>query len=43
MAGDGGGELMPDLSHLSEEERRIIEGVMHRHRLEEQREHEVVR
>lgn len=34
---------MPDLSHLTPEERAIIEGVMMRQRQEEQREHEVMR
>ncbi|XP_048481598.1 regulating synaptic membrane exocytosis protein 2 isoform X13 [Plutella xylostella] len=34
---------MPDLSHLTPEERAIIEGVMMRQRQEEQREHEIMR
>ncbi|XP_063633635.1 regulating synaptic membrane exocytosis protein 2 isoform X13 [Cydia splendana] len=34
---------MPDLSHLTPEERAIIEGVMLRQRQEEQREHEIMR
>lgn len=34
---------MPDLSHLTEEERRIIESVLMRQRLEEQQETEIVR
>lgn len=34
---------MPDLSHLTEDERRIIESVMHRHKIEEERESELVR
>ena len=33
----------PDLSHLTEEERRIIESVMQRQRREEDKENEVVR
>ncbi|XP_076044393.1 rab3 interacting molecule isoform X2 [Oratosquilla oratoria] len=39
MAADGG----PDLSHLTEAERRIIESVMHRHKLEEEKENELMR
>ncbi|XP_022127451.2 regulating synaptic membrane exocytosis protein 2 isoform X2 [Pieris rapae] len=34
---------MPDLSHLTPEERAIIEGVIMRQRQEEQREHEIMR
>ena len=34
---------MPDLSHLTEDERRIIESVMHRHREEEDKESELLR
>ncbi|XP_026323576.1 regulating synaptic membrane exocytosis protein 2 isoform X2 [Hyposmocoma kahamanoa] len=34
---------MPDLSHLTPEERAIIEGVMMRQKQEEQREHEIMR
>ncbi|KAF4529451.1 hypothetical protein B566_EDAN014227 [Ephemera danica] len=34
---------MPDLSHLTEEERRIIESVMMRQRQEEERENEIMR
>ncbi|VVC92499.1 unnamed protein product, partial [Leptidea sinapis] len=34
---------MPDLSHLTDEEREIIEGVIMRQRQEEQREHEIMR
>lgn len=34
---------MPDLSHLTEEERRIIEQVLLRQRLEEEQETEIVR
>lgn len=34
---------MPDLSHLTVEERAIIEGVMMRQRQEEQHEHEIMR
>lgn len=34
---------MPDLSHLTPEERAIIEGVILRQRQEEQREHEIMR
>ncbi|GBM59610.1 hypothetical protein AVEN_36517-1 [Araneus ventricosus] len=33
----------PDLSHLTEEERRIIEGVMFRQQKEEEREQEILR
>lgn len=43
MAADGGADIMPDLSHLTEDERRIIESVMHRHKIEEERESELVR
>ncbi|XP_047736785.1 regulating synaptic membrane exocytosis protein 1 [Hyalella azteca] len=43
MAGEGGEDLMPDLSHLDDHERRIIEQVMQRHRLEEAKESELVR
>lgn len=34
---------MPDLSHLTAEERSIIEGVMMRQKQEEEREHEIMR
>ncbi|XP_021710996.1 regulating synaptic membrane exocytosis protein 1 isoform X2 [Aedes aegypti] len=34
---------MPDLSHLTQEERAIIENVMHRQRQEEERENEIMR
>ena len=34
---------MPDLSHLTEDERRIIESVMHRHKLEEEKETQLLR
>lgn len=34
---------MPDLSHLTEEERKIIEKVMMRQRQEEERENEIMR
>ena len=34
---------MPDLSHLTAEERAIIESVMLRQKQEEEREHEVMR
>ncbi|GFR34098.1 regulating synaptic membrane exocytosis protein 2 [Trichonephila clavata] len=34
---------LPDLSHLTEEERRIIEGVMFRQQKEEEREQEILR
>ncbi|CAH2099994.1 unnamed protein product [Euphydryas editha] len=34
---------MPDLSHLTPEERAIIEDVIMRQRQEEQREHEIMR
>lgn len=34
---------MPDLSHLTDEERRIIEGVMMRQKQEEERESEIMR
>ncbi|XP_069162062.1 regulating synaptic membrane exocytosis protein 2-like isoform X1 [Procambarus clarkii] len=43
MAADGGPDIMPDLSHLTEEERSIIEGVMRRQKIEEERENELVR
>lgn len=33
----------PDLSHLTPEERLIIESVMMRHQQEEMREHEIMR
>ena len=36
-------EESPDLSHLTPEERLIIEQVMMRHKQEEQREHEIMR
>lgn len=46
MAGAAGGDLlpdsnMPDLSHLSAEERLIIEQVLQRQRAEEQKEEEI--
>lgn len=34
---------MPDLSHLTEEERKIIENVMMRQKQEEERENEIMR
>lgn len=34
---------MPDLSHLTPEERAIIESVMHRQKQEEDRENEIMR
>lgn len=34
---------MPDLSHLTAEERQIIESVMLRQKQEEEREHEIMR
>ncbi|KAJ9589106.1 hypothetical protein L9F63_017610 [Diploptera punctata] len=34
---------LPDLSHLTAEERRIIESVMMRQKQEEEREHEIMR
>ena len=34
---------MPDLSHLTEEERKIIESVLQRQREEEEREQEILR
>lgn len=34
---------MPDLSHLTEEERQIIEKVMMRQKQEEERENEIMR
>ena len=34
---------MPDLSHLTPEERAIIENVMQRQKLEEERENEIMR
>lgn len=34
---------MPDLSHLTEEERKVIEDVLRRQREEEEREQEVIR
>ncbi len=34
---------MPDLSHLSEDERKIIEDVLKRQREEEEKEQEVIR
>ena len=34
---------LPDLSHLTAEERRIIENVMLRQKQEEEREHEIMR
>lgn len=34
---------MPDLSHLTQEERAIIENVMQRQRQEEERENEIMR
>lgn len=34
---------MPDLSHLTAEERQIIESVMMRQKQEEEREHEIMR
>lgn len=45
---DGGASVIgdmedPDLSHLTVEERRIIEGVMMRQKQEEDREHEIMR
>ncbi|XP_050718371.1 uncharacterized protein LOC126999677 isoform X3 [Eriocheir sinensis] len=43
MAADGGPDIMPDLSHLTEEERSIIEGVMRRQKIEEEQESELVR
>ncbi|XP_071551521.1 uncharacterized protein [Panulirus ornatus] len=43
MAADGGPDIMPDLSHLTEEERSIIENVMRRQKIEEERENELVR
>ncbi|KAK6960514.1 regulating synaptic membrane exocytosis protein 2, partial [Biomphalaria glabrata] len=33
---------MPDLSHLTEEERKVIEDVLRRQREEEEKEHEVI-
>lgn len=38
---DGSGGDMPDLSHLSAEERLIIEQVLQRQRAEEQKEEEI--
>jgi len=35
--------LMPDLSHLTEEEKQIIQNVMLRQQQEEAKEHEIVR
>ncbi|XP_045101726.1 regulating synaptic membrane exocytosis protein 1-like isoform X2 [Portunus trituberculatus] len=43
MAADGGPDIMPDLSHLTDEERSIIEGVMRRQKIEEEQESELVR
>ena len=43
MAADGGPDIMPDLSHLTDEERNIIEGVMRRQKIEEEHESELVR
>lgn len=37
----GDAEMMPDLSHLSEEERAIIEQVLKRQKDEEQKEEEI--
>jgi regulating synaptic membrane exocytosis protein 2 len=34
---------LPDMSHLTAEERRIIESVMMRQKQEEEREHEIMR
>ena len=34
---------MPDLSHLTEEERKIIESVLQRQREEEEKEQEILR
>lgn len=34
---------LPDMSHLTPEERRIIEGVMMRQKQEEERENEIMR
>lgn len=34
---------VPDLSHLTEEERRIIEDVMKRQRMEEEKEAEILK
>jgi len=34
---------MPDLSHLTPEEREIIESVVHRQKQEEQKEQEIMR
>ncbi|GFN91099.1 regulating synaptic membrane exocytosis protein 2 [Plakobranchus ocellatus] len=33
---------MPDLSHLTEDERKVIEDVLRRQREEEEKEHEVI-
>lgn len=43
MAAEGAPEAMPDLSHLTEDERKIIESVMQRQRIEQEKETELMR